>query len=70
MSIKKVTALSAAAALVIGAGILHGENNDTIPQISSEINVSIINNNIGTDVTALPPSLQLSSVVELIRIRS
>ena len=62
MSISKKIALSATTALVIGSSSLYAESNTTIPQIPNEINVSIINNNTGSTVSALPPSIQLNAV--------
>jgi len=62
MSLNRKIALSATVALVIGSSSLYAESNTTIPQIPNEINVSIINNNTGSTVSALPPSIQLNAV--------
>jgi len=62
MSLNRKIALSATAAIVIGSSSLYAESNTTIPQIPNEINVSIINNNTGSTVSALPPSIQLNAV--------
>jgi len=62
MKLNSKIALSATVAIVIGSSSLYAETNTSIPQIPNEINVSIINNNTGSAVSALPPSIQLNGV--------
>jgi len=61
MSLRRITTLSSAAALILGSAVLYAETNTTAPQIPTAITVDIINNNGSTIVEALPPSLQLSA---------
>jgi len=61
MSVRKMTAISIVAAVVIGASVLYGASSVPVPQLPNKISVDIVNNNDSSTVEKLS-KLTLSMV--------